>query len=109
MPTEVRGQVGAISLSFIIIICARCWHTPRSITNGQRFFLFLINSLIHCRTPRVDLAMNVTPSILGDLLCKYMHDEDNKHGLHVTNVRGDKWTSYGDGMLMEKCSKVIIL
>ena len=68
--------------------------------------VFIFNSLMHCRTPRVDLSMNVTPSFLGDLLCKYMHDEDNKHGLHVTNVRGDKWKSYGDGML--KKSDVII-
>lgn len=52
--------------------------------------------------------MNVTPSNVGHLLCKYMHDEDNKFGLHVTNLRGDKWISYGDGMLMKECSKVLL-
>ena len=28
-----------------------------------------------------------------------MHDEDGKFGLQVTNIRGDKWIAYGDGML----------
>ena len=28
-----------------------------------------------------------------------MHDEDGKFGLRVTNIRGDKWIAYGDGML----------
>ena len=50
--------------------------------------------------------MNVTPSCIGDLLSKYMHDEDNKFGLRVTNVRGDKWIAYGDGMLLKKKDKV---
>ena len=31
-----------------------------------------------------------------------MHDEDNKFGLRVTNERGDKWISYGDGLLLER-------
>ena len=33
-----------------------------------------------------------------------MHDEDGKFGLRVTNVRGDKWTSYGDGILLHEKS-----
>ena len=41
----------------------------------------------------------------GHLLCKYMHDEDNKYGLRVTNLRGDKWIAYGDGMLLKEKSK----
>ena len=40
----------------------------------------------------------------GHLLCKYMHDEDNKYGLRVTNKRGDKWIAYGDGMLLKEDS-----
>ena len=28
-----------------------------------------------------------------------MHDEDGKFGLRVTNIRGNKWIPYGDGML----------
>lgn len=35
----------------------------------------------------------------------YMHDEDNKYGLRVTNKRGNKWTAYGDGMLLKEESK----
>ena len=34
-----------------------------------------------------------------------MHDEDNKYGLRVTNLRGDKWIAYGDGMLLEGKSR----
>ena len=58
------------------------------------------------RTPRVELATQVTPNNVGHLLCKYMHDEDNKFGLRVTNNRGNKWIAYGDGMLFEKCNEV---
>ena len=41
----------------------------------------------------------------GHLLCKYMHDEDGKYGLRVTNNRGDKWIAYGDGMLLNDESR----
>ena len=34
-----------------------------------------------------------------------MHDEDGESGLHVTNTRGDKWTAYGDGRLLDEKSK----
>ena len=57
------------------------------------------------RTPRVELGKVTTPSNLGHLLSKCMHDEDGKFGLRVTNVRGDKWTSYGDGILLHEKSK----
>ena len=52
------------------------------------------------RTPRLELPQQVTPSKVGHLLCKYMHDEDSRYGLRVTNKRGDKWIAYGDGMLL---------
>ena len=57
------------------------------------------------RTPRVELGKETTPSNLGHLLSKCMHDEDGKFGLRVTNVRGDKWISYGDGILLHEKSK----
>ncbi|KAL9978936.1 hypothetical protein ACROYT_G016520 [Oculina patagonica] len=53
----------------------------------------------HTRTPRIELRKNATPAKVGDLLSKFMHDEDGKYGLRVTNARGDKWVAYGDGML----------
>ncbi|CAB3991782.1 Hypothetical predicted protein [Paramuricea clavata] len=59
----------------------------------------------HMRTPRVALPKNVTPAVIGDLLCKYMHDEDSKFGIRVTNVRGDTLVGYGDGRLMEEGDK----
>ena len=57
------------------------------------------------RTPRVELAKATALGKDGQLLCKYMHDEDNKYGLRVTNTRGNKWIAYGDGMLFDKKSK----
>ena len=57
------------------------------------------------RTPRVELGKATTLGKDGHLLCKYMHDEDNKYGLRVTNLRGDKWIAYGDGMLLKEKSK----
>ena len=57
------------------------------------------------RTPRVELGKETTPTQVGHLLSKCMHDEDGEFGLRVTNVRGDKWTSYGDGMLLHEKSK----
>ena len=52
------------------------------------------------RTPRYELGEQVTPSKIGHLLSKFMHDEDNKYGIRVANKRGDKWIAYGDGMLL---------
>ena len=57
------------------------------------------------RTPRVELGKETTPSNVGHLLSKCMHDEDGEFGLRVTNVRGDKWTAYGDGTLLHEKSK----
>ena len=57
------------------------------------------------RIPRVELGKETTPSNVGHLLSKFMHDEDGKFGLRVTNERGDKWTAYGDGTLLHDKSK----
>jgi hypothetical protein len=50
----------------------------------------------HMRAPRFELQNKVTPAVLGALLANYMHNEDNKNGLHVYNLRGDEWIAYGD-------------
>ncbi|EKD73228.1 MAG: hypothetical protein ACD_45C00396G0006 [uncultured bacterium] len=50
----------------------------------------------HIRTPRAELPASVTPSIVGSLLSLFMHYEENEHGLHVNNLRGDHWGAYGD-------------
>lgn len=55
-------------------------------------------------TPRFELGSQVR-MYFGDLLSKYMHDEDNKFGLRVTNRRGDKWIVYGDGQLLKDYNK----
>ena len=46
-----------------------------------------------------------TLGIDGHYLSKFMHDEDGKFGLRVTNTRGNKWIAYGDGMLLDERSK----
>lgn len=51
------------------------------------------------------MRKKITPAKVGDLLSKFMHDEDGKYGLRVTNGRGDKWVAYGDGMLLDEKSK----
>jgi hypothetical protein len=49
----------------------------------------------HMRTPRAELANNVTPADIGNLLSKFMHDEDGD-GLNVHDLNGNHWRAYGD-------------
>lgn len=50
----------------------------------------------HLRVPRKQLADSVTPSDVGSLISRFMHDEDSKFGLKVSNGHGDRWNCYGD-------------
>lgn len=50
----------------------------------------------HLRAPREELKNKVTPAILGSLLANYMHQEENKYGIHVRNASGMQWVVYGD-------------
>lgn len=50
----------------------------------------------HLRTPRIQLAREVYPSLLGSLLASYMHNEENQEGLHVHNTNQEHWVVYGD-------------
>lgn len=50
----------------------------------------------HMRTPRFELSNEVTPQLTGSLLSTFMHNEENAYGLHVHNLRGDRWIAYGD-------------
>jgi hypothetical protein len=50
----------------------------------------------HLRVPRKQLAAVVTPSALGSLISRFMHDEDSHFGLNVHNGDGDQWHAYGD-------------
>ncbi len=54
----------------------------------------------HMRAPRVVMGTKVTPASVGNLLMKYMHDEDGD-GLNVHNERGDHWRAYGDNYYFE--------
>lgn len=50
----------------------------------------------HIRTPRDMLPSHVTPAILGSILVRYMHNEENQYGLHVSNADGNDWIVFGD-------------
>lgn len=50
----------------------------------------------HMRTPRNELGRLINPKIIGSLLVRFMHEEDNLYGLHVHNKRGDHWLAAGD-------------
>lgn len=50
----------------------------------------------HLRTPRNQLSKYIKPELVGALLANYMHNEDNKQGLHVHNKNQDHWVVYGD-------------
>lgn len=36
---------------------------------------------------------------------QFMHDEDGKYGLYVSNPKGESWKMYGDTMLLEEENK----
>ncbi|PYC31893.1 phospholipase [Pseudomonas protegens] len=59
-------------------------------------FLTDLFSAGHVRVPRKQVAAVVTPSDLGSLITRFMHDEDSKFGLNVSNAQGDRWHAYGD-------------
>ena len=50
----------------------------------------------HIRTPRMQLAKQVSPALLGALLAIFMHNEENNQGVHVHNTNGEYWLVYGD-------------
>jgi hypothetical protein len=50
----------------------------------------------HLRVPRRALHERGWIDLVGDLLAKCMHDEDNRRGLAVRNARGDAWQAFGD-------------
>ncbi|WP_460416762.1 phospholipase [Pseudomonas sp. microsymbiont 2] len=59
-------------------------------------FLTDLFSAGHLRVPRKALADTVTPSDVGSLISRFMHDEDSKYGLAVRNAEGEQWRAYGD-------------
>lgn len=59
-------------------------------------FLTDLFSAGHVRVPRKQMAAVVTPSDLGSLVTRFMHDEDSKFGLNVSNALGEQWHAYGD-------------
>jgi hypothetical protein len=63
---------------------------------GADHFLTDLFASGHLRVPRRVLHEHGWIKMVGDLLSKRMHDEDNGLGLVVKNRRGKTWRSYGD-------------
>jgi Tectonin domain len=59
-------------------------------------FLSDLFSSGHLRTPRKELYYATTIGATGSLLSRYMHNEDSRCGLNVSNQRGEVWRAYGD-------------
>lgn len=59
----------------------------------------------HMRIPRRELTAEVSPSIVGSLLANFMHTEENNAGLHVANLRGNLWFTYGDSYYFSEHSE----
>lgn len=55
----------------------------------------------HIRTPRIEIVKKVTPAVVGDLLMKYMHDEENA-GISVHDASANHWRAVGDGYYFEQ-------
>ncbi|SMQ26698.1 hypothetical protein SAMN04488483_3138 [Pseudomonas helmanticensis] len=64
-------------------------------------FLTDLFSSGHLRVPRKEMAAVVTPSDLGSLVTRFMHDEDSKFGLKVRNSQGAQWRAFGDKRYFE--------
>lgn len=60
----------------------------------------------HIRAPRTELPANVTPSVIGSLLVTFMHSEENAAGLHMHNLRGDRWMAFGDRYYFNPVNKM---
>lgn len=60
-------------------------------------FLSDVFSAGHDRVPRKEFYDGVTPTTVGALILRYMHDEDSNWGLHLVNSGGGlEWQAYGD-------------
>jgi len=50
----------------------------------------------HIRTPRKLILQTCSNLDSGGLVAQWMHDEDNRNGLWINNLRGDIWNTSGD-------------
>ena len=73
---------------------ALCWAYAMNAFSDH--FLSDLFSGGHVRTPRKHLYDTVTPSSVGSLITRIMHDEDSLWGLNVTNANAQAWRAYGD-------------
>src|SRR5206468_1692437 len=62
---------------------------------GADHFLTDLFASGHLRVPRRELHEHGFVKMVGDLLAKRMHDEDNQLGLVVVNRRRQEWRAYG--------------
>ncbi|MHA3734798.1 phospholipase [Pseudomonas sp. Eth.TT006] len=99
----IAGHTAALQTA----VAARANHDEQQLERAYAMnafadhFLTDLFSSGHLRVPRKELAAVVTPSDLGSLVSRFMHDEDSKFGLKVRNARGDQWRAYGDKRYFE--------
>lgn len=55
----------------------------------------------HMRTPLSALDIKASPTAFGSFLSGYMHQEDCRLGLIVSNARGNTWKAYGDAYYLD--------
>ena len=99
----IAGHTAALQTA----VAARASHDPQQLERAYAMNAFADHYLTdlfssgHLRVPRKDMAAVVTPSDLGSLLTRFMHDEDSKFGLKVRNAHSDQWRAFGDKRYFE--------
>jgi hypothetical protein len=59
-------------------------------------FLSDLFSAGHVRTPRKELYEISSVHLAASALARFMHNEDSRYGLNVSNQQGVSWRAYGD-------------
>ena len=66
----------------------RFWELSVQVHGESSFLIFYYLLPLPCKS--------LIKAPLGGLASQWMHDEDNRNGLTVTNKRGDVWVAFGD-------------
>ncbi|MGZ9666386.1 phospholipase [Pseudomonas sp. GNP014] len=99
----IAGHTAALQTA----VAARASHDEQQLERAYAMnafadhFLTDLFSSGHLRVPRKEMAAVVTPSDLGSLVTRFMHDEDSKFGLKVRNAHGAQWRAFGDKRYFE--------
>lgn len=94
-------------IALLMAKTARDEHNPEKLRLAYAYeayadhFLTDLFASGHLRTLRKEIVnwCYYTPPDVSSYLTKVMHDEDNKNGLWMTNMKGERWKTYGDNHL----------